>query len=127
MSFAKIITLLWISFVFWTIYLLLIAMYVVFLLCFLWSDSGQYSCFISDIQRSILFLGIISLVFITIGFIWSKIVLVMSELIQGKYYSDMTYQNKFSNLSKGLSKITLWSIYVGLLVNTIYVIQKCFR
>jgi hypothetical protein len=126
MSFVeKIVTLLWIAFVFWTSGWLFLWTYIIFQIFFLYrASSGEsYSCvFGTGLQEAILCFGIISLVFLIIGFIWSKIVLLVSESIHGQHYSDMTHNPKFSKLSVGLSKIPSWSVCAGLLFNAVYVV-----
>jgi hypothetical protein len=121
----KTITLLWIVFVFWTSGWLFLWTHMIFSISFLYRamSSESYRCvFGTGIQEVTLGFGIISLVFLTLGFIWSKIVLIVSELIHRQDYSGMTPNPKFSNLSVGLSKIPSWSIYAGLLFNTVYVV-----
>jgi hypothetical protein len=121
----KTITLLWIVFVFWTSGWLFLWTHIIFNISFLYraTSSENYRCvFGTGIQEAILGFGIISLVFLTLGFIWSKIVSIVSEWIHGQRYSGMTRNPKFSNLSVGLSKIPSWSIYAGLLFNTVYVV-----
>jgi hypothetical protein len=123
----KIVTLLWIIFVFWTSGWLFLWPSFVFWIFFLYRamPSETYSCiFNSDLGNAILYLGIISLVFLAFGFVWSKIVLILSEVIHGQHYSDMTRNPKFSNLSTGLSKIPLWSVCAGLLFNTVSVVYQ---
>jgi hypothetical protein len=126
MSFInKIVTLLWIVFVFWTSVWLFLWTYIIFQMFFLYRamSSESYSCvFGNGLKEVILCFGIISLVFLTFGFIWSKIVLLVSESIHGQYYSDMTHNPKFSNLSVGLSKVVSSSVCIGLLFNTVYVV-----